>query len=86
MIEKDPDEIGWWFGNVRAAIGYSNDYQTNIADADLNKIQMEIARLRKIEEALKFIAQCHYVKNPSSALGRTLAMCVEHAEQALDGK
>ena len=64
MNEKNPDEIGWWFSNVRSAIGYSNDYQTNIADADLNKIQMELTRLRKVEAAAKTFMSSPTITGP----------------------
>lgn len=38
-------------GNIRKAIGYRNDYSSDIARADLIKLEGEIARLRNIEGA-----------------------------------
>lgn len=76
---KTAEEIDYCFSNVRASIGYSNDYQTNIADKDLNSIQMEISRLRKVEEAVKELIAARKIRHADMVLA-----AIEKLKEVLD--
>jgi hypothetical protein len=70
------------FDNVRRALGYGHDR----AEIDLNKIQMELARLRKIEEVTRKIYR-HYTETDQSEENFQIAkLLFNELTKALDGK
>ena len=52
---KTADEIEATFANIRRLIGYTDNYETTIANMDVEVIIKELARLRKIEAAAKAV-------------------------------